>query len=235
MKIPLRLLAIPAFLVITAHAGSVLAGPFKKSPAKLDVKIRRAAERLIALQAEPKKRIPAPLLANARGIIIIHKVKAGLGIGGEAGGGVALVKNKQTGKWSAPAFVASAEASYGLQIGAQESDIVLVLMGEEGLKPLLGGSLEIGVDVQAVAGPADAGGDFDTTTLKAPILAYSNSGGLFAGAAFKGGGIVPAKKNNLVYYNAEMSRVLFEGTVKPTPSGQYLIDVIRTYSGEKVR
>lgn len=226
------------FLMVSCVAGlsgAVLAGPFEKSPAELDSRIRRAADRFIALQSEPGKRIPATLLANARGLIIIHKVKAGFGIGGEAGGGVALVRDKETRLWSAPAFVASAEASWGLQIGAQETDIVLVLMGEEGLKPLLGGSLDIGVDIAVAAGPADTGADLDTTTLKAPILAYSNSGGLFAGAAFKGGGILPAKKNNLTYYNAEMSRILFDGTIQPTQTGRYLIDVIRTFSGEKVR
>ena len=218
MKISRFRLSLFLYLAVAALAGVVWAGPFQKTPEKLDTKIRRAAEGLIAMQAEPKKRIPAALLASARGVIIIHKSKAGLGIGGEAGGGVALVKDKETGIWSAPAFVASAEASYGFQIGAQESDIVLVLMGEEGLKPLLGGSFEIGIDVQAVAGPADTGRDLDTTTLKAPILVYSNSGGLFAGAAFKGGGSFLLKKNNLAYYNAEMFRILFRelsGRVRP--------------------
>lgn len=218
-----------SFSVIGSHA---FAGPFDKSAEKLDLRIRRAAERFVEMQTEPKKRIPANLLAQAHGIIILHKVKAGLGIGGEAGNGVAMVRNKTTGAWSAPAFIASAEGSYGLQIGAQESVIIYLLMNESALKPLLGGSLDVGVDVGATAGPADTGAKIDTTTMKEPILVYSSAEGLFAGAAFKGGGILPAQKNNEVYYRRNMNDILFDPAIRPTATGQHLIDVIQTYSGQ---
>ncbi len=205
--------------------------PLKKSNEKLDLRIRRSAERLIEMQTQPGKRIPADLLSRARGIIILHKVKAGLVVGGEAGNGVALVRDKTTGAWSAPAFLSSAEGSYGLQIGAQESTLVLLLMNETGLKPLLGGSVDIGVDVAATAGPFDEGGKIDTTTIKAPILVYSSAGGLFAGAAFKGGGILPAQKNNEMFYGRSMNDILFDPSVRPNATGQHLIDVIETYAG----
>lgn len=226
------LIAFVILLTVSPRIPS-FAGPFEKSTEKLDLRIRRAAERLVEIQSEPKKRIPSDLLSRAHGIIILHKVKAGLGIGGEAGNGVALVRNQTTGKWSAPAFIASAEGSYGLQIGAQESDIIFLLMNETALKPLLGGSIDVGVDVAATAGPIEEGGDFDTTTMKSPILVYSNTGGLFAGAAFKGGGILPAQKNNSVYYGREMNDILFDATIRPSATGQHLIDVIETYSGRR--
>jgi len=183
------------------------------------------------MQADPKKRIPADVIAKAHGIIILHKVKAGLGIGGEAGNGVAMVRNKTTSAWSAPAFIASAEGSYGLQIGAQESVIIYLLMNETALKPLLGGSLDVGVDVAATAGPNDTGGKIDTTTMQAPILVYSSAEGLFAGAAFKGGGILPAQKSNEVYYGRNMNDILFDPAIRPTATGQHLIEVLRTYAG----
>lgn len=184
------------------------------------------------MQADPKKRIPASLLNQARGIIILHKVKAGLGIGGEAGNGVALVRDEKTRQWSAPAFISSAEGSYGLQFGAQESDMILLLMNDAGLKPLMGGNFNIGVDVEAAVGPADGGAAIDSSTINAPILVYSNSGGLFAGAAFKGGGILPAKKNNEVYYRTHLPQILFERKIKPSQSGQTLIETIKQFSGE---
>ncbi|HQW28034.1 MAG TPA: lipid-binding SYLF domain-containing protein [Verrucomicrobiales bacterium] len=230
---PLFRLLIAIVIFINPAPLISFAGPFEKSAEKLDLRIRRAAERFIEMQAEPKKRIPAELLSRAQGIIILHQVKAGLGIGGEAGNGVALLRNKTTGAWSAPAFISSAEGSYGLQIGAQESDIIFLLMNESALKPLLGGSINVGVDVAATAGPIEEGGDFDTTTLKSPILVYSNSGGLFAGAAFKGGGILPAKKNNELYYGRNMNDVLFDPALRPSATGQHLIDVIETYSGRR--
>ncbi len=228
-------LACISALFLLAGSPSATAGPFEKSAEKLDLRIRRAAERITEMQADPKKRIPANLLAQAKGIIILHKVKAGFGIGGEAGNGVAMVRDRNTGVWSAPAFISSAEGSYGLQIGAQESDIILLLMNETGLKPLLGGSVNIGVDISATGGPIDEGGDFDTTTLKTPILVYSNSGGLFAGAAFKGGGILPAEKNNELYYGRTMNDILFDPAVRPGATALHLINVIETYAGKGTR
>ena len=209
------------------------ANPLKKSAEKLDLRIRRSAERFIEMQKEPGKRIPAELLARARGIIILHRVKAGLVVGGEAGNGVALVRDKTTGVWSAPAFISSAEGSYGIQVGAQESTFVLLLMNETGLKPLLGGSVNIGVDVAATAGPLNEGGKFDTTTVQSPILVYSDVEGLFVGAAFKGGGILPAQKNNDLYYGRSMNDILFDASVRPSATGQHLIDVIETYAGRR--
>ncbi|HRQ90546.1 MAG TPA: lipid-binding SYLF domain-containing protein [Bacteroidia bacterium] len=212
---------------------SAVANPLKKSPEKLDQRIRRSAERFVEMQTEPGKRIPADLLARARGIVILHKVKAGFGIGGEAGNGVAMVRDQTTGQWSAPAFISSAEGSYGLQIGAQESTLVMLLMDEIGLQPLMGGSVNVGVDVAATAGPFDEGGKIDTTTIKDPILVYSSAGGLFAGAALKGGGILPAEKNNELYYGRGMNDILFRPGTSPTASGQHLIDVIETYAGRR--
>lgn len=232
MKIlPFSTPLIALTLCLTTGGGDVLAGPFRKSAEKLDLRIRRASERFVEMQADPKKRIPADVIAKAHGIIILHKVKAGLGIGGEAGNGVAMVRNKTTSAWSAPAFIASAEGSYGLQIGAQESVIIYLLMNETALKPLLGGSLDVGVDVAATAGPNDTGGKIDTTTMQAPILVYSSAEGLFAGAAFKGGGILPAQKNNEVYYGRNMNDILFDPAIRPTATGQHLIEVLRTYAG----
>ncbi len=229
-----RLLSPAAvFALLLSLAGTAFANPLKKSAEKLDFRIRRSAERFTELQAEPGKRIPADLIARARGIIILHKAKAGLGIGVEAGNGVALVRDQRSGLWSAPAFISSAEGSYGLQIGAQESTIVLLLMNETGLKPLLGGTVDIGVDVAATAGPFDEGAKIDTTTIKDPILVYSSSDGLFAGAAFKGGGILPAQKNNEIYYGRTMNDILFDPAVRPSATGQHLIDVIETYAGRQ--
>ena len=140
-----------------------------------------------------------------------------------------MVKDAE-GNWGTPAFVASAEASWGLQIGAQESTIFLVLMDAKGLKLLTDARIGIGVDVQASAGPADVGGDAKIDNINSPILVYADSGGLFAGAAFEGGGIVPAKKNNAIYYGESLESVLFRGKGRRTASGQQLIDKLTKYT-----
>lgn len=225
MKLP----NLIVYLCILVFAGSAAAGPFDKSPEKLDQKIRMAGVRLDTIQAT-ERRIPAFVLQNAKGIIMLHQVKAGFGIGGQAGGGIALVKDAE-GKWGTPAFVASAEASWGLQLGAQESTIFLVLMDNRGLKLLTEARIGIGVDVQASAGPADVGGDAKIDNIDSPILVYSDSGGLFAGAAFEGGGIVPAKKNNAIYYGETLQNILFRGKGRRTASGQQVIDKLNKYTG----
>lgn len=233
MKTSFRFAAVLITLAAIFAPAAQAANPLKKSNEKLDLRIRRSAERFVEMQAEEGKRIPADLIARARGIVILHKFKAGLLIGGEAGNGVAMVRNAQTGQWSAPAFISSGEGSYGLQIGAQETTVVLLLMNEVGLKPLLGGSVDVGLDIAATAGPYEKGGKIDTTTIKDPILVYTSAGGLFAGAALKGGGILPAEKNNELYYGSTMNRVLFEPAIRATATGQHLIDVVETYAGKR--
>lgn len=229
------LLVLLAAAALLAPPASAQLNPFAKNATKLDFRLQRMAERFVDMQREPGKRIPADLIARARGIIILHKFKAGFLVGGEGGGGVALVRDKNTGLWSAPAFISTAGGSYGLQIGAKESTVVLLLMNEIGLRPLLGGSVNVGVDVAATAGPFDEGAKIDTTTVRDPILVYATSDGLFAGAAFKGGAIVPADNNNRTYYGREMNEILFGGSQRPTPNGQRLIDVIETYAGRRGR
>lgn len=222
----LALAIASALSVSEAHSG-----PFKKDAAKLDEKIRVQTERFMTFQNDPNTRIPAPVLAGAKGVILIHKIKAGIGIGGEAGGGVALVRDPATGVWSPPGFVASAEGSWGIQFGAQEMDLVFVLMDERGLKLLQKGSINVGVDLRATAGPNEAGGDFDTTTIKEPVLVYSSAAGVFAGAAVKGGGILSAKKNNATYYGMTLDEILFQRKAQPSRSGMELITVLNVASG----
>ncbi len=225
------LTALYCALAIFAAPSSCHAQLFRKSPEKLNFKIRKAGERLDAVQLDPETRIPQQVLANARGVIIIHQFKAGIGIGAQGGGGVALVKNARTGQWSPPAFVANAEGSYGWQIGAQNADTVFVIMHEEGMKILRQGGMKLGVDVRATAGPASAGGEAAVDSVKSPILVYSNQAGLFAGVAIEGGGIVPAQKNNLVYYGLSMQEVLFGDRAKLTAAGRELIAKLNAFAG----
>ena len=225
-----------ASAVIASIGLSILtaaAGPAKKSPEELDEKIGSAQERLVALQAKAKKRIPTPVLANARGLVIMRSLKAGLGFGAEKGGGVAMVKRPGTDTWGPPVFVGAVEASWGLQIGAEASDFIIVLMSDKSLsflKPL--GSSGIGVEFNAAVGPVDVGEKLDTDTLKSQVLVYSDSAGAFAGATVKAGGIVGAKLRNMTYYGATMQEVLFGDKGKMTPAGQELADAIERFAGK---
>jgi lipid-binding SYLF domain-containing protein len=226
--------ASAAFAASLLLASTTIAGPFKPSVEKLDQKMYILMERFTHLQSEAGKKVPGDLIKRAHGIVIIQKVKVGLGFGGEAGGGIALVRDMNTNEWSAPAFVASGGGSYGLQIGVEESTIVMLLMNEKSLDILRRGKVDAGIEFQATAGPADANAGVSVDNIDAPILVYTNSGGLFAGAAFKSDGIIPAQKRNEVYYGSSLQKILFQRNRKPTKTGQSIIDILRHYSGEKV-
>ncbi len=133
---------------------------------------------------EALEMIPAPVLADARGIAIIPgEVKAGFIFGGEAGQGV-LVARTPDGTWSPPAFITVAGGSFGLQIGAEARDVVLVLNSPRSVQMIENGRLDLGGDVSVAAGPIGTGVAVTTETPDA--YAYVNSAGAFIGATVQG-------------------------------------------------
>jgi len=224
----------PYFVLVIAcvFGQASVAGPFQMTPDKLDRRMLKCAERFGRLQSDSATAIPSDVLNRARGIIILHHLKAGFLGGGDGGHGVALVRHPQTGRWSAPAFVASGGASFGFQAGVKQSTVVYVLMDDRALGSLVNGSLNVGADVGAVAGPRNASVRGDTITATAPILIYDDSGGLFAGFALKGSAIRPAGQANRVYYGRTLPQIVFEHSVQPTPSGIVVIESLHRAAGQ---
>jgi lipid-binding SYLF domain-containing protein len=129
--------------------------------------------------------IPAPVLKHAQGIAIIPgALKAGFIFGGELGSGV-LVRRLQGGSWSPPAMISLVGGTFGLQIGGEVRNIVLILNSRRSVDYIENGTLNLGGDVGVVAGPV--GGDFGVGTAVAPdVYAYVSSFGAFAGATVEG-------------------------------------------------
>lgn len=200
-----------------------------KSPEKLDDRIDKMRVFFEMIQSVPESRIPAEVLAKAQGLIVMRNFKVGVILGAQVGAGVAVVRDRQTGQWSAPAFVNTVEGSYGLQIGGQKADTVMLLMNDQGMEVLRRGGLKFGVDVRATAGPVSEGGQWKADTIQEPVLVYTNAGGLFAGAAIEGGGIGTADKANQIYHGASAEQVLFQGKGKLTDVGQNFLATIRKY------
>ena len=209
------------------------ANPFKKSQEELEARIGENRQRFEQRQLRQGESIPWRAMKEARGIIIMHQVKAGLGVGAEFGNGIASVKGPD-GKWGTPGFVSLSKGSYGFQIGANEVVTMMLLMTDESLRLLKGGgSGNVGLNVEAVAGPHDVGGEIDNQTLKNPILVYSDAKGAFIGAALQAGAIVEAKKKNDTLYGASLEEVLFSGRVSPTPAGLALVSVLNEATVER--
>ncbi|MDD5643871.1 MAG: lipid-binding SYLF domain-containing protein, partial [bacterium] len=134
-----------------------------------------------------------------------------------------------TGAWSAPAFVMIGGISFGLQIGAQAADIVLVTTSRKGLEMLLKDNLTLGGDAAVAAGPIGRNAEISTDILmQTPILCYSRSKGLFAGVALDGAVISQDKKDNKTLYGEALTAkdIVIDKKVSPTEAGQKLINAI---------
>lgn len=149
----------------------------------------------------PDKAIPGAILDKAAAVAIFPStLKAGFIFGGHRGKGVISARNAQ-GEWSTPAFLTLTGGSFGLQIGAQSVDLILVIMNRRGLEKLLQNEFKIGGDVSAVVGPI--GRDIEASTdltLHAEILSYSRTRGLFAGITLKGSTIRADRDANKRFY-----------------------------------
>lgn len=147
------------------------------------------------------KGIPAGLLSEAHGVAIIPNViKVGLVVGGQRGKGVVVMKEAD-GSWRAPMFVTLTGGSVGWQAGAQSTDVVLVFKTKRSVEGLMKGKFTIGADAAAAAGPVGrrAGASTDAE-LKAEILSYSRTRGLFAGVSLDGSVLEIDDRLNREYY-----------------------------------
>lgn len=187
-----------------------------------------ATETLDELSAIPLKCIPPALLADAQGVAIIpHVIKAGFVFGGRGGHGVLLVRDKN-GYWGEPLFVNLGGASVGLQAGVEATDVVLVFRGRKCLDRLLDGKskLTLGADVSVAAGPVGRQATASTDLcLRAEIVSYSRSRGLFAGLAFDGAAICVDPGSNAAYH-----RDLRPETVKLTEALKIRLAEMSTFT-----
>ncbi|PYY17229.1 MAG: hypothetical protein DMG60_12355 [Acidobacteria bacterium] len=196
---------------------------------KSDVQKRldNAATVLQEITAAPDKGIPEDVLNSAQCVAVVpHMVKAGFGIGGQHGKGVATCKNTQG--WSAPSFFTISGGSFGLQIGAEGVDLVMLFMNEKGMQALLSDKFQVGGDASAAAGPvgrdAAAGTDWK---LKSPILTYSRSKGAFAGISLNGSAIRQDSDSTKAFYGQPMtSQQLLAGQVPAPPEARNFLTTV---------
>ena len=154
-------------------------------------RINDAAKALREIHAIPEKDIPQDLWERAACVIVIPDLKkAAFIVGGEYGKG--LMSCRRNGGWGAPVFMELEKGSFGFQIGAQEIDLVLLVMNRDGMEKLLNNKVQLGAEASVAAGPvgrdARAGTD---AQMKAEILSYSRAQGLFAGIDISGGALKP--------------------------------------------
>ncbi len=168
--------AAPAF-VARAYAGA----------ARQEGLLLTATEVLEDVQGMPDQRVPDALLARAYGIAVIPDVtKIAFIFGGRHGNGVVVVRDSLTSAWSNPVFLSLTGGSWGLQAGAQSSDIILVFTSKAGTEGIAGGSMTLGADASVAAGPVGRQASANTDISLAEIYSYARTRGLFGGIAVDG-------------------------------------------------
>ena len=178
--------ALCAALLAVSFSG-LPAGVFAEDLTDQQILVEKARVTFMNFMADENMSWLHDNLKNARGVLIIPELmKAGFVLGGSGGSGVLLVRDPKTGQWNGPAFYTIGEASFGLQIGGEAAEVVLVAMTERGVTALLSHSVKLGGDVGVAAGPGGVGVDASTANLRADIIGYSLSKGRYGGVSIEG-------------------------------------------------
>jgi lipid-binding SYLF domain-containing protein len=195
-------------------------------------RLRDAATVFGEIMAAEDNAIPDSILGKAEGIAIFPStIKAGFVFGGMRGRGVLSARGADG--WSAPAFLTLTGGSFGLQIGGQAADIILVIRDRRGLENLVRNQFKLGADVAVAAGPigreAQAATDLQ---LRAQILSYSRTRGLFAGVTINGSTIRQDRDANRRFYGSplEMRQIVFEGAAPAAAPVAPWLDVLKKFA-----
>ena len=176
--------------------------------------------------------IPQSVLDKAYCVAVLPSVKKfALGIGGSYGRGVMTCRGGKDfkGKWGAPTMMALEGASFGLQLGGEATDFVLLLMSSNSASSILSSKVKLGGDASAAAGPVGRTASAETdVTMHAEVLTYSRAKGLFAGVSLEGSTLRPDNDANKDLYGKKIDakEVVLEGVVKAPPSAASLISTL---------
>jgi lipid-binding SYLF domain-containing protein len=176
--------------------------------------------------------IPQELLEKAECVVVIPSMtKVAVGVGGSYGRGAMVCRTGKmfNGSWGAPAMYALDGGSIGVQLGGESTDVVLLVMNNRGVDALLGSKVKLGGNASAAAGPKGRNIEASTdASMRAEILSYSRSRGLFAGVSLEGASLRPDDDATAQIYGRKMTaRAIVTGTDVGIPaSGRHLVDVL---------
>jgi lipid-binding SYLF domain-containing protein len=230
-RFPKYLLALGAGILLTA---SITWAADDKDRSDIEKRIDASATVLNEIMATPDKAIPDKVMNDAKCVVVIPSmVKVALGFGGSHGKGVATCRTV-TGRWSAPAPITITGGSWGLQLGGQAVDLVMIVTNDEGLQHLLSSKFKLGADASAAAGPVgrDAGADTDWK-MRAEVLSYSRARGIFAGIDLNGSAVTQDKdETRILYGNFEPFSEILSGKVRAPGVSEPFLAAVRKYAGE---
>ena len=221
-------------VTILATAGFMSAVAFAADrEVKVDDRLDASAETLTDMMRASDKGIPQGLLDKARCVVVVPGMKkAGFIFGAKYGRGFSACRREGGSGWSAPAAMRVEGGSVGFQIGASETDVVLLVMNDRGMKHLLSDKFTIGGDATAAAGPVGRGASAQTDAMMhAEMLSYSRSRGLFAGISLEGATLRPDDDANRELYGRKTTnRQVLTGNFKTPPAAEKFRHALGTQS-----
>ncbi len=175
------------------------------------------------------------LVKDARGVYISPQILRGAFIfGGSGGSGLFIVRDKESDNWSGPAFYTIGSISFGLQIGGDASEVVLLVMTERGVTALLSSSVKLGADVGVAVGPVGIGAAASTANVSADIISFSRSKGLYGGISLDGAVVKTRGDYNTAFYGKEVTPtdILISKTTK-NPGAEGLLEMASKMAGSR--
>jgi lipid-binding SYLF domain-containing protein len=223
-------LALGVVLIATAMTCSA---DDENNQSEINKRIVKSAEVLNEIMATPDKAIPDKVMDDAKCIAVVPSmVKIAVGFGGQHGKGVATCKTAKG--WSAPAPITITGGSWGLQLGGQAIDLVMVVTNDQGMQHLLSSKFKLGADASAAAGPigrdATAGTD---VKMRAEVLTYSRARGIFAGIDLSGAAVTQDKdETSLLFGKMVPFEEILSGKVMAPRGSEPFLAAVRKYSGQ---
>jgi len=208
---------------------------------KEDDRLKNSYTVMKEILATPDKGIPRDLLNKSVCVIVYPSVlKAAFVVGGSYGRGVITCRTGEshTGSWSAPAMFALEGGSFGLQIGGQATDFVLLVMNDSGANSVLSSKVKLGADASAAAGPVGRDTSAETDiVMKAEILSWSRARGVFAGVSLEGSTMRSDDGANKKLYGKELSakQIVQRGAVKTPAAGASLIHLLNSVTPHRAK
>ena len=196
-------------------------------------RLDKAAAVIHEVMAAPDKGIPEEVLDHAKCIAVVpHMIKGGFVFGAEGGRGVASCRTGHG--WSAPEFFAITGGSWGLQIGVEGVDLVMIIQSDKGMQHLLSSKFQLGGDASAAAGPVGRHASADTDwKMNAEILTYSRAKGAFAGLTLTGADVRADEDSMKAFYGHEIPvHDVLNGQVPPPPAAHAFLNAIRNAKTE---
>jgi lipid-binding SYLF domain-containing protein len=187
------------------------------------------------IMAAPDKGIPEEVLEHAKCVAVVpHLLKGGFVVGAQNGRGVATCKTANG--WSAPLFFSLTGGSFGLQIGVEGVDLVMIIQNERGMRQLLSSKFELGADASVAAGPVGRHASADTDwKMEAEILTYSRARGAFAGLTLNGASIRHDEDSTRAIYGHNVSNhKILQGDVAMPAGAQTFLAAIRSAKAQAI-